>query len=343
MGLGRGTVIAGACLAAAALAPAAAAGQAQPEWNLKSVSFRAPSSVELGTRAAISGRVAPRAAVPVLIERLEGQAWAPLVTLRSRRDGRFAAKLPLRHPGSLRATLQAPDGSLISSRRIFVGVRRRVALRVRAIEYQQIAGHEFTALGRISPAVKGETAVLEGSVGRGPFRPLARVKVRAGRVRTTFRPPRGGRWRFRLVAAPRPGIDSGGRGSAAAMTVAGANPHGVPGSAPHYLVQKIGEMSLYYYQHGKLVRLFPVVFGKPSTPTPIGSYRVYSKTSGPSAAFGPLVLWYHRGYGIHGTNQEYLLARSWRYYSHGCTRNYNANIIWLWGRVPVGTPVKNIY
>jgi lipoprotein-anchoring transpeptidase ErfK/SrfK len=127
------------------------------------------------------------------------------------------------------------------------------------------------------------------------------------------------------------------------MTVAGVNPHDVPASAPNYLVQKIGEASLYYYQHGKLVRLFPVVFGKPSTPTPIGSFNVYSKTAGPSAAFGPLVLWYYRGYGIHGTNEEYLLARSWRYYSHGCTRNYNANILWLWGRIPIGTPVRNIY
>jgi lipoprotein-anchoring transpeptidase ErfK/SrfK len=273
---------------------------------------------------------------------MEGATWTPLVTLRSRRDGRFAARLPLRVPGSLRATLQAPDGTVRTSRRRYLSLRRRVALRVRAIEYQQIAGHTFTATGHVAPAVKGETAVLEGSVNGGAFRPLARVAVRSGKVRTTFRPPRGGRWRFRLVAAPRPGIDSGGRASATAMTVAGTNPHGVPASAPHYLVQKIGETSLYYYQHGKLVRLFPVVFGAPSTPTPIGSFRVYSKTAGPSPAFGPLVLWYHRGYGIHGTNQEYLLARSWRYYSHGCTRNYNKNILWLWGRIPVGTPVKNI-
>ena len=65
--------------------------------------------------------------------------------------------------------------------------------------------------------------------------------------------------------------------------------------------------------------MFPVVFGKPSTPTPVGRFAVYSKTAGPNAAFGPLVLWYHRGYGIHGTNQEYLLSRPSRYYRHGCT------------------------
>ncbi len=51
---------------------------------------------------------------------------------------------------------------------------------------------------------------------------------------------------------------------------------------------------------------------------------------------------YHGNYGIHGTNQEYLLDDPWRYYSHGCHRNYNVNILWLWDRVPVGTPVRNI-
>jgi lipoprotein-anchoring transpeptidase ErfK/SrfK len=344
MRLGRGATLAAACLAAA-IVPAAAAGQSQPQpvWNMRVASFKAPSSIELGTRAQVSGRVTPKVAAPVLIERLEGTTWSPIATVQSRRNGRFAVKVPVRGPGSLRASLQSPVGPLVSSRRRFVGVRRRVALRVRAIEYQQIAGHTFTATGRVSHAAEGEAAVLEGSVNGGRFRTLKRVAVRSGKVRTRFAPPRGGRWRFRLSAAPRPGIDSGGADSAAAMTVAGQNPHDVPASAPHYLVQKIGEMSLYYYQHGKLVRLFPVVFGAPATPTPIGSFRVYSKTAGPSSAFGPLVLWYHRGYGIHGTNQEYLLARSWRYYSHGCTRNYNANILWLWGRVPVGTPVRNIY
>jgi hypothetical protein len=340
MGLGRGAVLAGACIAAAAV-PAAAAGP--PPARPVVASFDAPSSVTVGTRAAISGRIAPGMVVPVVVERLDGAAWSPVATVRSRRDGRFATKLPLRRPGSLRISVTAADGTVSSSRRRFVGLRRRVGLRVRATEYQQIAGRPFRASGRVTPFVKGEAAVIEGSVNGGRFRPLANARVRSGRVRTIVRPPRGGRWRFRLSVAARPGIDSGGAGSAAAMTVASTNPHGVPQSPPHYLVQKIGEMSLYYYQHGRLVRLFPVVFGAPSTPTPVGSFRVYSKTSGPSPAFGPLVLWYHRGYGIHGTNQEYLLARSWRYYSHGCTRNYNANILWLWGRVPVGTPVKNIY
>jgi hypothetical protein len=339
MRLGRRAALVGACLGAAA---PATAGAATPPDGLHVSAFSAPSAVTIGDRAAVSGRVAPAAAVPVLIERLEDGAWTPLVTLRTRPNGRFAAALPLRRSSNLRASVQATDGTVVPGRRRFVGLRRRVSLRVSAPDMENIAGRPFRAIGAVVPAARGERALIEGSVDGGRFRPIARVRVRGGRVRTTFTPPSGGRWRFRLVAAPRPGVDTGGVGPAPAVPVFGANPHGAPASAPHYLVQVVSETQLYYYQRGKLRRVFPVVFGKPSTPTPTGSFRVYSKTTGPSAAFGPLVLWYHRGYGIHGTNQEYLLSRPPRYYSHGCTRNYNANIRWLWPLVPVGTPVLNV-
>jgi hypothetical protein len=210
-------------------------------------------------------------------------------------------------------------------------------------EYESIAGRPFTVAGAVVPSRDGETAVLEGSLDGRAYVPLGRFRVRDGRVGGTVTPTAGGTWRFRLSAkGERAAGDEALSPATARRTVFGANPHGVPASAPVYLVQKISEMRLYYYESGQLVRVFPVVFGKPSTPTPVGSYRVYSKTSGPGPAFGPLVLWYHRGYGIHGTNQEYLLDDPWRYYSHGCTRNYNANIYWLWDRVPVGTPVRNL-
>lgn len=340
MGLAARWALVAACLGAVA-APAGALGAPAPA-GLHVSSFAAPASVVVGERASISGRVAPAAAVPVVIERLEGDAWVPIAAVGSESDGRFSAGLPLRRSGNLRASVQAPDGTVLPSRRRFVRAVRRVSLSVAPAPYQQIAGRPFRATGTIVPAEPGERAVIEGSVDGGRFRTLATVTVRGGRVNATFAPPSGGRWRFRLVAAARPGQDSGGIGAAPAMTVAGINPHGVPASAPHYLVQAISEFSLYYYEHGRLVRVFPVVFGAPATPTPVGSFRVYSKTAGPRAAFGPRVLWYHGGYGIHGTNQEYLLARAWRYYSHGCTRNYNANILWLWDRVPVGTQVRNI-
>ena len=321
-------------------APALAAAAA-PE-GLHVSSFGAPSSIEQGRRAEISGRVSPAASVPVAVERLEGDTWRTLVTLTSTAKGRFAAKLPLARTSNLRVSVLRADGEISSSRRRSVALRRRVSLAVTAPPLENISGRPFTAVGGVRGAARGEKAVLQGSVNGHAFRAIATVRVRSGRIRARFTPPSGGSWRFRIAVDPTPGRDVGGTATTAAIPVYGSNPHGVPASAPHYLVQKISEFHLYYYQHGKLRRVFPVVFGKASTPTPVGRFSVYSKTYGPSSAFGPRVLWYHRGYGIHGTNQEYLLDDDPRYYSHGCTRNYNANILWLWPRVPVGTPVINL-
>ncbi len=340
MRLARRAALLSSALAAAGVIPGVAAAQAPP--GLHVAAFKAPSAVTQGERAQVSGRVAPAAAVPVAVERLEGGAWVQLVPLRSDRRGLFAAALPLRVSSNLRVSVATAEGTVAVSRRRAVALRRRVALSVTAAPLENISGRPFTATGSVGSAAGRERVQLQGSVDGKAFRTLKALRVRGGKVRATFTPPAGGRWRFRLVAVGTPGRDAGGSATTPAMTVFGRNPHGVPASAPHYLVQEIDEFQLYYYEDGALRRVFPVVFGAPSTPTPVGRYAVYSKTAGPSAAFGPLVLWYHRGYGIHGTNQEYLLARSWRYYSHGCTRNYNANIRWLWPRVPVGTPVLNL-
>lgn len=336
----RGAAVAIAVALGVLAAPALAA--AAVPAGLHVAAFRAPSSLEQGTRAAISGRVSPAVAVPVAVERLEGGAWTTLVTLTTSAKGRFEAKLPLARTSNLRVSVTVADGTVSSSRRRSIALRRRVSLRVTAEPLENISGRPFTAVGSVGSAAKGEKVALQGSVDGRTFRTLASVPVRSGRVRARFTPPSGGSWRFRIVAAATPGRDVGGTAITAAIPVYGSNPHGAPASAPHYLVQKISEFHLYYYQHGQLRRVFPVVFGKASTPTPVGRFSVYSKTYGPSSAFGPRVLWYHRGYGIHGTNQEYLLKETVRYFSHGCTRNYNANILWLWPRIPVGTPVINL-
>ena len=134
--------------------------------------------------------------------------------------------------------------------------------------------------------------MLEGSRDGRAYAPIARLRLKDGRVSGTVTPPRGGTWRFRLTAESDAPVASA---PSAARRVFDRNPLGVPASAPKYLVQKISEMQLYYYESGRLVRVLPVVFGKPSTPTPIGNYRVYSKTAGPGPAFGPQAMWYHRG------------------------------------------------
>jgi lipoprotein-anchoring transpeptidase ErfK/SrfK len=57
----------------------------------------------------------------------------------------------------------------------------------------------------------------------------------------------------------------------------------------------------------------------------------------PNNPMGEAVLGLDRGnYAIHGTNNPASIGR---YVSHGCIRMYNRDIVDLYGRVPVGTPV----
>lgn len=305
--------------------------------------FSADRSVVIGTRVHVAGKVAPAASVKVFIQRIRPDgSWTLAGMVRSAKDGTFDGMVPLAATGSLRAAVRGPDGAILAGARRFVTVKRLVTLSVNAPPYQEIVGTPFSVKGAVRPSAPGDETVIEGSRG-GRFIALKTLKARRGGTFTgRLEVPAAGTWRFRVRAAATGAGQAAGAAITSGTTVFAKNPHKIPKSASHYIVQERSQFRLYYYEDGRLSRVFPVVFGAPGTPTPIGTYRVYSKTAGPSPAFGPLVLWYHRGYGIHGTNQEHLLSRTWRYYSHGCTRNYNDNIRWLWPRVPVGTTVVNL-
>ncbi len=342
MGALRGPLLTLTALALTAAAPASSLGAPA---GTRVAAFDAPQAFSAGERVTISGRIAPAIATDVTVERLnaDATAWEAVVTLRTDRRGKFAATLPFRTNVNLRISVAGDDGSLTASRNRFVALRRTVAVSVRPAFYETIAMRPHLVTGRVRPARPGETVMLEGSRNGGAYAPLTRMTAGSGgAVKGRFSPPDGGVWRYRMSVAGRQGIDAGGSAVTPPTRVFAANPHNIPASASHYLVQALGETQLYYYEEGRLLRVLPVVFGKPSTPTPVGRYAIYSKTPGPGPAFGPLAMWYHRGYGIHGTNQEYLLKLPPRYYSHGCTRNYNDNIRWLYPRVPVGTPVLNL-
>jgi hypothetical protein len=65
----------------------------------------------------------------------------------------------------------------------------------------------------------------------------------------------------------------------------------------------------------KVQRIYPISSGKPSTPTVLGTYRVYSKTPGTNAKGMVYTSSFHGGYGIHGYVEVPTFAAS-----HGCLR-----------------------
>lgn len=104
---------------------------------------------------------------------------------------------------------------------------------------------------------------------------------------------------------------------------------------------------------GRRVRSWRVVVGKPSTPTPRGTFAVSERVRQPRGSMlGPWALHltahsnvlfdYGGGPGrvaMHGRSGPLLADPLGSASSHGCIRMANANIRWLAGRALPGTPV----
>jgi lipoprotein-anchoring transpeptidase ErfK/SrfK len=65
----------------------------------------------------------------------------------------------------------------------------------------------------------------------------------------------------------------------------------------------------------KVERIYPVSSGKPSTPTVLGSFRVYSKSPGYNAKGMYFSSYFIRGFAVHGYAEVPIFAAS-----HGCVR-----------------------
>ena len=120
------------------------------------------------------------------------------------------------------------------------------------------------------------------------------------------------------------------------------NPYHVPIDAKAMIVVDISQYRMHFFSGGVEVRSFPCVTGRPSLPTPIGHFKIYARGMYPGGPYGARIMSYHPPCAIHGTNEPWLLSKFPRNFSHGCTRLYNSDAIWLYDRAPLGTPVWNV-
>jgi peptidoglycan hydrolase-like protein with peptidoglycan-binding domain len=85
---------------------------------------------------------------------------------------------------------------------------------------------------------------------------------------------------------------------------------------------------------GKVERIYPISSGKPSTPTVIGSFRVYTKSPGYNAKGMFFSNYFIRGYAIHGYASVPVFAAS-----HGCLRVPIPDAISIYNWLRVGNVV----
>jgi len=102
----------------------------------------------------------------------------------------------------------------------------------------------------------------------------------------------------------------------------------------------VSKHSLTLLKNNKPFKTYKVAVGKPSTPTPKGTFKIINKAVNPGGPFG--VRWMglnapNGDYGIHGTNNPSSIGKN---VSNGCIRMYNKDVLELFKLVSIGTIVR---
>jgi len=114
------------------------------------------------------------------------------------------------------------------------------------------------------------------------------------------------------------------------------------GRSGYSITINVSHHTLTLYHNGNVFKVYPVAVGKPSSPTPKGTFKIVNKAMNPGGPFGARWLGLNApngDYGIHGTNNPSSIGKD---VSNGCIRMYNNNVIELYNLVQIGTTVKII-
>lgn len=113
------------------------------------------------------------------------------------------------------------------------------------------------------------------------------------------------------------------------------------------IVISIPDRKLVLFEGDRVLKIYDVAVGKPSTPSPHGEFTIVSHAinpvwknvpSGPANPVGTRWLGLSvKGYGIHGTNAPGSIGKA---VSHGCIRMRNRDVEELFGLVADGVTVE---
>ena len=110
-----------------------------------------------------------------------------------------------------------------------------------------------------------------------------------------------------------------------------------------HLYIDLDEKLMYVYKDGELVKKYEVSGGKPSSPSPLGTWRIISKDTW-GEGFGGAWLGFNvpwGKYGIHGTTEPWAIGKSNN--SKGCIRMRNKEVRELYKLVPYNTLVTVVH
>ena len=117
------------------------------------------------------------------------------------------------------------------------------------------------------------------------------------------------------------------------------------------IVVSLEDRKLALLANGQVERVYPVAVGKPSTPSPVGTFTIERRAANPTYSHDGRIVppgpgnpvgtrWMGlsiKGYGIHGTNEPKSIGKA---ASHGCIRMAKADVEELFQLVAVGDTVE---
>jgi L,D-transpeptidase-like protein/putative peptidoglycan binding protein len=277
------------------------------------LAIKAPSEALAGERIRITGTLGPaQHGQEVVVTVTRGRKTLRSVTVRTRDDGAFTVGYKPRSDGRIvvrAAHAASPEVAAVAAR------SRSVAV---------IAPHASPGQHNASVRwLQRKLAGLHYSTGRG-----GTFDAATGRAVMAFRKVTG---MARTESANRDVFRKIARGGGAFKVRYKSHGRHVEGDLTHQVVALINP-------GGKVYRIYETSSGKPSTPTVLGHYRVYSKTPGTNAKGMVDSNYFIRGYAIHGYVEVPPYAAS-----HGCLRVPIPNAAAIQSWVQIGTPVDVYY
>ena len=124
-----------------------------------------------------------------------------------------------------------------------------------------------------------------------------------------------------------------------------------PPAAVRRIVVSIPDRKLAVIEEGSPVEVYEIAVGKPSTPSPVGTFTIVNRLANPTYYRPGLVVapgsrnplgtrWMglsEKGFGIHGTSEPSSIGYA---KSHGCIRLRNADVERLYERLRPGDVVE---
>ena len=153
------------------------------------------------------------------------------------------------------------------------------------------------------------------------------------------------------VQAARAADEQSAAKSAIVAPPGAATPSAIPAGTTRQIVISLEDRKLALVENGQVVKVYPVAVGKPSSPSPVGTFTIARRVANPTYHHdgktvppGPRnpvgTRWMGlsiKGYGIHGTNEPKSIGKA---ASHGCIRMAKADLEDLYPHVQVGDTVE---